>query len=378
MLALVPRAIRHAHPVQRLHTEGSRIAATAWRRWFLDRHTDFWLREFGLSWLVAEPRARVLEVIDETSDTRTLVLAPGRRWPGHRAGQYVPIELEIDGVRVRRCYSISSGSSQPGARRIAITVRRVAGGRVSSALHRLRRGAFVGIGRPAGDFVLDAPVPPKLLLVGGGSGITPIMAIVRDLTARPTGAIDVIVIHGSRSRDDAIFGHELASLATQFGWLTLHARRDDGPAGRLDADGLRALVPDLADRETFVCGPPGLMDAVTRAADDAGALHRVHHERFTAPVPCAASGGDPGPVTVDLVRTGTRVVAGGPGPLLVQLERAGLRPSHGCRMGICNSCRCRKQRGTVEDCTTGVVSSEPDQEIRLCVSIARSDLELAL
>ena len=122
MLALVPRAIRHAHPVQRLHTEGSRIAATAWRRWFLDRHTDFWLREFGLSWLVAEPRARVLEVIDETSDTRTLVLAPGRRWPGHRAGQYVPIELEIDGVRVRRCYSISSGSSQPGARRIGIQV----------------------------------------------------------------------------------------------------------------------------------------------------------------------------------------------------------------------------------------------------------------
>ncbi len=378
MLAMVSRSIHQARPLQRLHGAGSRIAATAWRRWFLDRHTEFWSRELGPGWLVAEPRARVLEVIDETPDTRTLVLDPGRRWPGHRAGQYVPIELEIDGVRVRRCYSISSGSSQPGARRIAITVRRVAGGRVSAALHQLRRGAFASIGRPAGDFVLDAPIPPKLLLVGGGSGITPIMAIVRDLTMRPTGAAGVIVIHGSRSGDDAIFGHELASLATRFDWLTVHARRDDTPAGRLDAAGLRALVPDLADREIFVCGPPGLMDVVTHAAGDAGALHRVHHERFTAPVPRASVGGDPGPVIVDLVHSGTRVVAGGPGPLLEQLERAGLFPAHGCRMGICNSCRCRKQRGTTLDCATGVVSSEPDQEIRLCVSIARSDLELAL
>jgi ferredoxin-NADP reductase len=380
MLAEVMPATRRARLGRRLRETVSQGTATAWRRWFFDRHAEFWLHELGTTWSFKAQRARVVDLIDETADTRTLVLAPGRRWPGHRAGQYVPIEIEVDGARVRRCYSISSGGAAPGARRIGITVRRVPGGRASTALHQLRRGAVVGLGAPAGDFVLDAPVSPKLLLVGGGSGITPIIAMIRDLADRRQGetgrARDIIVIHGSRNTADAIFGAELASLATRFAWLRIHARRDDVESGRLDAQGLRALVPDLADREIFVCGPLGLIEVVAQAARDVGALHRVHQERFLAPA--ARSVGAAEAVTVALLRTGVEVVATGPGPLLDQLERAGQHPVFGCRMGICHSCSCRKLRGTVEDSVTGVVSSEPDQEIRLCVSLARSDLELAL
>jgi ferredoxin-NADP reductase len=385
-LAEALSATRRAGLGQRLREVVSRVAATAWHRWFFDHHAEFWLRELGTTWSFIAPRARVVDSIDETADTRTLVLAPGRRWPGHRAGQYVPIEIEVDGARVRRCYSISSGGAVPGARRIAITVRRVPGGRASTALHRLRRGAVVGLGPPAGDFVLDAPVAPKLLLVGGGSGITPIMAMIRDLADRRRGETShardgrsVIVIHGSRNAGDAIFGAELASLAARFDWLRIHVRRDDDvESGRLDAPGLRTLVPDLADREIFVCGPLGLLEVVTQAARDVGALHRVHQERFVGPAVRRAGAAVAEAVTVALLRTGVEVVATGPGPLLAQLERAGQHPVFGCRMGICHSCRCRKVRGTVEDSVTGVVSSEPDQEIRLCVSLARSDLELAL
>jgi ferredoxin-NADP reductase len=374
---------RRAGLGQRFRETVSRVTATAWRRWFLDRHAEFWLGELGTTWSFIAPRARVVDLIDETADTRTLVLEPGRRWPGHRAGQYVPIEIEVDGVRVRRCYSISSGRAAPGAGRIAITVRRVPGGRASTALHQLRRGAVVGLGAPAGDFVLDAPVAPKLLLVGGGSGITPIMAMIRDLADLRRGETHhaqdgrgVIVIHGSRNAGDAIFGAELASLAARFDWLRIHAWRDDVEHRRLDPQGVRTLVPDLADREIFVCGPLGLLEVVTQAARDVGALHRVHQERFVASAVRSAGAG--GAVTVALLRTGIEVVAAGPGSLLAQLERAGQHPVSGCRMGICHSCRCRKLRGTVEDCVTGVVSSEPDQDIRLCVSLARSDLELAL
>jgi stearoyl-CoA 9-desaturase NADPH oxidoreductase len=382
MLAMLPRATRRARPVQRIHDAGTRIAATAWRRWFLDRHAEFWLRELGTRWSLVERRARVVDVIDETSDTRTLVLAPGRGWPGHRAGQYVPVELEVDGVRLRRCYSISSGSSAPGARRIAITVRRVPDGRVSSALHQLRRGALVTLGEPAGEFVLALAAPAlasaKLLLVAGGSGVTPIVAMLRDL-AGGDAAPDVVVIHGSRGAGDAIFAAELASLATRLPWLRLHARRDD-QGGRLDRAALAALVPDLADREIYVCGPAGLMDVVAAAAADANASHRVHHERFVAAPVAARPATDAATnhATIGLRRSGTRVVARGPGPLLAQLERAGQQPAYGCRMGICNTCRCRKRTGTVEDLRTGEISSEPDQDIRLCVSIARSDLELDL
>jgi ferredoxin-NADP reductase len=377
MLALLPRAIRRARPAQRIHDAGARLAATASRRWFLDRHTEFWLRELGTRWSFTERRARVVGVIDETADTRTLVLAPGRSWPGHRAGQYVPVELEVDGVRVRRCYSISSGSSAPGARRIAITVRRVPGGRASTALHQLRRGALVGLGTPAGDFVLG-PGATRLLFVAGGSGVTPIMAMLRDLAAATTvasaGQADVVVVHAARGAHDAIFAAELASLATRFPWLQLHAWRDD-QAGRLDAAALHARVPDLADREIFVCGPPGLIDLVGTAATAAGAHHRLHHERFVLATLATATRTA---ATIQLLRSGTDVIAEGPGPLLVQLERAGQRPAHGCRIGICNTCRCRKRSGTVEDLTTGAISSEPDQDIRLCVSLAHSDLALEL
>jgi ferredoxin-NADP reductase len=304
-------------------------------------------------------------VIDETADTKTFVLATPRRWPGHLAGQYVPVSVELAGVRVRRCYSISSGGSPAGAGRIAITVKRVPGGRLSPWLHaHLQVGDLLTLGNPAGEFVLPANASP-LLFVAAGSGITPVIAMLRDsLSRRP----DVVVIHAARTDREAIFGEALAELAALHPSLRLIAPRDDDATtgGRLDAARLHALVPDLATRATYVCGPPGLLDLVIRAAPTA------RHERFVAP---------PRTATVDatVVTLGHRtVVAAGPGSLLDQLERAGERPPHGCRIGICQTCRCTKLTGTVEDLATGATSSEPDQEIRLCMSIARSALELAL
>ncbi len=185
------------------------VARTAWHRWFLDRKAEFWLGELRSSWSLRELRGRVVEIATETADTKTFTIAVPRAWPGHRAGQYVPIELEIAGVRVRRCYSISSGGSPRGAGRIAITVKRVLGGRVSGWLHdHLALGAIVRLGAPAGDFVVADPARP-LLLVGAGSGITPIMAIVRDLSR--SAHRDVLVVHAARSDADAIFSRELAA-----------------------------------------------------------------------------------------------------------------------------------------------------------------------
>lgn len=347
----------------------SDLLRTVTRRLFLDRQAAFWLDQLHPTWSPHEIRARVVEVITETPDAKTFVLRPNRHWAGHRAGQYTTVEVEIDGVRHRRCYSISSAPSDP---RVAITVKRVAGGRVSPWLHEhLRPGHVLRLGPAAGDFVLEPSDPPSpLLLIGGGSGLTPLMSIVRDLVERDAVRDVVLVIH-ARRRDDVIFRRELDAIAARHLGLRLLVHLDD-----LDEARLARLVPDFASRTTLLCGPAGLMARVERMWATAGASDRLRREQFAAPPVTVPAPG--APVAVRLATSARTVAADGAGTLLEQLERAGERPPSGCRMGICQTCKCRKQSGVVENLRTGAISSDPDEDIQLCISRARSDLELAL
>ncbi len=316
-----------------------------------------------------EIRARVVEVLTETPDARTFVLRPNRHWTGHRAGQHTTVEVEIDGVRHRRCYSISSA---PSDRHLAITVKRVAGGRVSPWLHaHVRPGHVLRLGPAAGDFGLEpAEVAAPLLLLGGGSGVTPLMSILRDLVDR--GAVrDVVFVIHARRRDDVIFGRELEAIAARHAGLRLLVELGD-----LDEVRLARQVPDFAARTTLLCGPGGMMERVERMWTGAGAAARLRREHFAAPpVPTPAPGA---PVAVRLTGAARTVIADGAGTLLEQLERAGERPPSGCRIGICQTCKCRKQSGVVENLRTGAISSDPDEDIQLCISRARSELRLAL
>ncbi len=346
------------------------------KRLFLARQAAFWLDELGALHALDDVRARVVEVIDETADVKTFVLEPSAGWSGHCAGEYTLVKVDIDGVREQRCYSISSA---PGEGHISITVKLVPGGRVSTWLHRhARPGDILRIGQPAGEFVLPAPTPDKLLLVSGGSGITPVMSILRDLAVRDD-IRDVTFVHYARSRADVIFGEELEDLAERHPGLRLIVRLDDDPTTPLGFDeaDFAGLVPDFAARWTYLCGPAPVMDRAERMWDRAGASARLVIERFSspltlAPVPAA------GAVQVRLSRSSREVVARGAGSLLEQLERAGERPPNGCRMGICHTCKCRKRSGTVQNLLTGELSSEPDQDIQLCISVPRSNLELDL
>jgi len=361
-------AIVH-HPVRR-------IASSLARRLLLDRQARFWLRELEPTWSIGEIRARVVAVIAETPDVKTFVLRPNRAWRGHLAGQYTTVEVEIDGARFRRCYSIASA---PGDALLAITVKQLPGGRVSGWLHgHVRPGSVLGLAAAAGDFVLPRPMPAKLLMVSGGSGITPIMSMLRDLAAQ-RAVPDVVLVHHARSAEDVIFSAQLHEMAGRHRGLRVLRCLGDGASGpgRFDEERLSTLVPDLAERETFLCGPPSLMKRVERLWAYVGAGHRLHSERFAPPVARAPVASRELAVTVTLSRSG-RSFAASSGTLLEQLERAGERPSFGCRMGLCRTCRCRKLTGSVENVLTGAVSSEPDEDIQPCISVARSDVELGL
>ncbi len=322
---------------------------------------------------LTQVRARVVRIVDETASTKTFVLQPNALWIGAPAGQFVRVQVEIAGRRVERAYSLSS---RPGSRRIAITVKRQDLGLVSNHLHdAVKVGDVLTISQALGEFVLPSELPSKMLLLSAGSGITPVMAMLRDLQARRYQG-DVVFLHMCHTSDDLIFAKQLAAIAGELAELSLVVHYS-ATEGRLTPQRLLLEVPDLAQRSTLMCGPTGFMDAMSGYWEQQGFDAPLFSERFVG-APLLPSTAPGTPVQVSMLASGATFTTQGPDPLLVQAERVGLTPKHGCRIGICRSCQCVKTSGTVENLQTGEVSSAPNELIRLCISIARSDVALAL
>jgi ferredoxin-NADP reductase len=209
-------------------------------------------------------------------------------------------------------------------------------------------------------------------MLSAGSGITPVMSMLRDLHAR-TYAGEIYFLHACRTPEDAIFAGELHAMSAALPGLRLHFHYT-AENGRLPLAALSTLVPHYAQRQTFLCGPAGFMDAVRAKWQDEGLAQQLACERFSGPALRAVAVG--APVEIRAARSERLFTAAGDRPLLAEAEAAGLKPKHGCRIGICQSCKCRKQSGTVENLLTGEISSEAGEMIQLCISAARSDLTL--
>jgi ferredoxin-NADP reductase len=319
-------------------------------------------------WSSRELRGRVVAVIPETADSASVVLRPGRDWLGHEAGQYVRLSVEIDGVRHHRSYSLTS---RPGASDgcIAVTVKAVAGGSVSAQLvHHTEPGTIVGLEQAAGSFRLGDRIPDRLLFITAGSGITPVMGMLRALAG---GLPDVVLIHIERTREEVIFGAELRRLAFS-GELRLHEWHTD-LHGRPTPAALANLAGDWLRRETFACGPGELLDGLESHFAAARASDRLCVERFRTPLGVAGAGG-----RVTFVRSGRAVDAGGSTPLLQAGESAGALLPSGCRMGNCHTCVGRLRSGRVCDLRTGEVHGTPGDMIQTCVSAAAGPVEILL
>jgi ferredoxin-NADP reductase len=354
---------------------GRRVATSPWLRPLNDPEAlDGLLALVDPLWSVARVRARVVRLVDETPDMRTFVLRPNARWRGHAAGQHVCVDVDVDGVRHHRTYSLSSA---PGDRTIAITVKRQPGGRVSCHLHdRVRPGDVLDLGQAAGRFVLPEPAPARLAFVSAGSGITPIVSMVRLLHAR-RAETDVVLVHSCRTAEDAAFRAEL--LVRARAWRRFRpVLISTAESGRLDRERLARLVPDWATRLAYVCGPDPFMAMADDLWSSAGLADRVRRESFGGVSWPARSSPDAAMATVSCTRSGVTFTAAPDRPLLLEAERAGLRPRAGCRRGICHTCVVRKVAGTVENLATGAVNSDADATIQLCVSIPRGDVTLAL
>lgn len=309
---------------------------------------------------------RIEAVHPETGDAATVVIRPGRGWRGHTAGQYVRIGVDVDGVRLWRAYSLTSPTNRRDGR-VTITVKAVPDGKVSNHLvRRAQPGTLIRLDQPTGDFVLPQVKPAKVLYLTAGSGITPVMAMLRD-----TEFDDVVMVHCAPRPQDVIFRKELHGLAADKRLRLIEVHTDTD--GKLDIARLDALVPDWAERETWACGPAGLLDAAEEHWTEQGVKERLHTERFRPGI--VVAGGDGGAVTFSA--TGKTIDADGATPLLDIGEEAGVLMPSGCRMGICFGCVTPLKAGAVRDLRTGeITEAEPGVLIQTCVSAAAGPCDI--
>ncbi len=330
----------------------------------VDRYTEL----LAPTWTLDEGRAKVIEVRRTTPRSVTLVLAPNDAFAhtarALRAGQYVNLTVEIDGRRHTRCYSPANAE---GTSHFELTIGHHDRGLVSTFLYeRARRGMVVGLSGVGGDFVLPTQRPRRILLVSGGSGITPVMAMLRTLVNEGYAG-EIAFVHYARTPAEACYRDELAEMV---GVRILHGYTRSGSGelqGRFGPEHLAAAMP--SPDAVFVCGPQALVDAVHAHCQN------VHSESFVAPTLDAPA--DPSGGRVTFADSGIEVVDDGRS-LLEQAESAGLSPDSGCRMGICHTCTRRKACGVVRNLTTGAVSTAPDEDVQICVSVPVGDVDIAL
>ena len=331
---------------------------------------------------------RVVEVIEETSDACSFVLEPDEGEASHftyRPGQFLTVNVPTDrDGGAARCYSLSSSPALD--EKLKITVKRVADGYASNWLcDHVVAGSTLEVLKPAGTFT-PRDLGDDLLLVAGGSGITPAMSILK--SALHEGTARITLVYANRDEASVIFRDELASLARQFPGRLTTIHWLESLQGLPDAAQLGELVAPLADREVLLCGPPAFMDVALDALERAGAQRRrVHVERFTSltgdpfaepeATPEGDEADDAPPATVEVELDGQWHTLSWPrGSVLTDvLLEAGLDAPFSCREGNCSACACILLEGDVEMRNNNILEDEDLEEgfVLGCQSVPITD-----
>ena len=327
---------------------------------------DDYLHLINPLWTAREIRGKVVEVVPETEDAATLVIKPGWGWSfDYLPGQFAGIGVQVDGRWAWRSYSITSVPTKDQGH-ISITVKAMPEGLLSSHLVRgLTPGTIVRLALPQGEFVLTDPPPAKVLFWTGGSGITPVMAMLRTLQRRGT-MTDVVHVHSAPSRDQFIFGDELRGMASTHPGLRLVENFDDAD-GIFDIHRIDDSCGDWRDRQAWVCGPATMLKAAEQHWAKNGLESKLHIERFSVSLSESTEGG-----LVSFAKSGKEIQADGATTLLEAGEKAGVQMPFGCRMGICHTCVLTLKKGAVKDLRNGNEYTE-NQGIQTCVSAAAGD-----
>ncbi len=346
----------------------------AMRTLFTPLLPDDYLELINPLWSTRELRGRIERISPEADGAVSILIRPGFEWPGHLPGQYLRIGVVVDGVHHWRAYSLTTEPGRPDGC-IGITPKLVPTGVVSPHLtQRARPGDVVRLGGVEGTFVLPSPAPRRLLLISAGSGITPIIAMLRSLD-RDGALDDVVHVHSARTAGAVIFGERLAEIEARRPGLRLHLQRT-AEQGRLAPADLERICPDWRERDAFASGPGEMLDALHEHWRAEGEGARLAVERFQPIVgagSATAAGG-----RVRFLRSGVEAECAGDTPILAAGESEGACLPSGCRMGICRTCVGRLRAGAVRDLRTGKVHETPNEMVRTCVNAPEGEIEIEL
>jgi stearoyl-CoA 9-desaturase NADPH oxidoreductase len=350
-----------------------RKALEASRAFFSPLLPDDYLELINPLWSTQELRGRIERVDREAGDAVTVTIKPGFTFDGYEPGQYLRVGVIVDGKHHWRAYSLTSDPQREDGC-IAITPKLVSEGTVSPYfVQQVKPGQVVRLGGVEGDFVLPDPIPERILFVSAGSGITPIMSMLRHLDHQEE-MNDVVHLHSARTREGVTFGHRLDDLDERHDGYRLHLQLT-GEMGRMGPGDLDELCPDWREREVFVSGPGEMIDAFEEHYEGADLLERLHLERFQPKLGTAEEGKGG---TIVFASSDCETECDGGTPILVAGEEAGLELPFGCREGVCHTCVGKLNSGKVRDLRNGKIHGEEGDTVRTCINAPEGQVEIEL
>lgn len=329
-----------------------------------------YLKYFGLE---KQPKAKVLSVDRSVENSLSIALEVDDKnwdWKLYRPGQYVMLTVPVEGRFQTRCFSISEVNQANNEIKLGIRINQK--GTVTRFLsERLKAGDQVEVSSAMGEF--HVPTGAKsVLLVAGGSGVTPMSAIVQaEMESASDRHIDLLYFSPSaKATMQGAFLDQYTDQSDRFGYHLVYTSE-----GRpeMTADYMKSIGFELSQYDTImVCGPSALKRSVYELAEAADLNADLLSENFSILDDAEEANTD---LTITFMQNNTQV-QNGPGTLLELGENAGVSLQSGCRSGICHMCSCQKVSGTVKNLLTGEISDLPNETIQICVSQALTDVEL--
>ncbi|KJF67331.1 hybrid-cluster NAD(P)-dependent oxidoreductase [Rhizobium nepotum] len=333
-----------------------------------------------------------ISVTPETPDVMTFLFrSEDQNWFRYLPGQFVTLELPVGAELLYRTYTLSSSPSRPYALSVTVKAQATSIG-TRWMFNNLKPGMKIRALGPLGDFSYVRHPGEKYLFISAGSGVTPMMSMVRDMSDRAPQS-DIAFINCSRSPSDIVFRHELEYLARfmpklSLGFIVENCGRTDlwsGLKGMVDKAKIALLTPDFMDRTVFCCGPGPFMAAISSMLDASGFdMSRYHQESFSPAAPVAvgesvhtAADGEALSM-VGFTLSGKEVPCQPGQTVLMTARAAGVRIGAACESGICGTCRVLKLSGEVEMNHNGGILDDEIEEgyILACCSRPLTDVKV--